>query len=675
MDGQVENTPESQAEPRTNRALWMGLFSLVWCLAIILGYYVMHKPLNAAMAVSLGLAVWRIAVAVILTSLAGGLGCSIEGFDNFQSLAKCALQAGLGFGIIGLGVLLIGLTIGLSIPVLGVLVIILTLFLRQSIATWWGDLLTIRQVWSGGNRLSKFFLIYIAVLLVLGLITALAAPLSFDALVYHLSMPQTYLQAGHISGLPWLMYSGMPQQAEMIYTLAAVFGGVQASAVVGCMMGAMALIGLIGFGLQSMRLTGAISGAAVLVSGFSLAVSLGAAYDEWPAMLFGLGFLICLDAWAQNGHVRQLVFTGVFAGFALGSRYTAGILLVCGIIVIAWQSVREQKNPLSRCLIFGGAATLVTLLWWVKNWIFTSNPFYPLLFPSGSMTAGRLAVFQHAAPWGDWTDIFLLPFKATLTGVEGAPGYAFSMGPMLLALACLAWLGFRARTVSSQKTLATMGIVSVSGVLIWIIGNRFSGFLIQTRMYTPLFPAICILAGTGFEGLMGLKAYNIRFGRILGALVGLVLFLNLIEVGALKVQQDPLKSLLALESQSQYTDRNLGWFAPAMRAVTDLPAGSKTLLLFEPRSFYCSTTCSPDESMDVWQRELASSGGNLKSILVDWKGAGYTHVLYYKAGADFMRDTNDAHHTPAEWQSLSKFIDTLPAPVDFGGAYELYSLP
>jgi hypothetical protein len=627
------------------------------------------------MAASLGLAVWRIAVAVILTSLAGGLGCFLEGFGKLQALARCAIQAGLGLGVIGLVVLLVGLTIGLSIPILGVLVVVLTVLLHNSIAAWWGDLLTLRQVWNGGNRMSKFFLVYIAVLLIFGLITALAPPLSFDALVYHLRMPQAYLQAGRISGLPWLMYSGMPQQAEMIYTLAAAFGGVQASAVVGCVMGAMALIGLIGFGLQSMSLTGAVASAAVLVSGYSLAVLLGAAYNEWPAMLFGLGFLVCLDAWIQYGQTRQLALAGVFAGFTLGSRYTAGILLICGLVIVIWRAVRAHKNPLPACLTFGGAATLITIPWWIKNWVFTDNPFYPLLFPSGSMTAARLSVFQHAAPWGDWTDVLLLPFKATLTGVEGAPGYAFSMGPLLLVLACLGWIGFCDRTASSQKTLATLGIVSVSGVLIWIIGNRFSGFLIQTRMYTPLFPAICILAGTGFEGLNGLNAYNIRFGRILGVLVGLVLFLNLIEVGAIKVQQDPLKSLIALESQSQYTDRNLGWFAPAMRAVTDLPAGSKTLLLFEPRSFYCSAACSPDESMDRWQRALASSGGNFKSILADWERAGYSHVLYYKAGADFMRDTKDAHHTPEEWQSLSTLLDSLTAPVDFGGAYELYSLP
>jgi hypothetical protein len=673
----LENNPDQKSHGKwiDQRALWLGLLCLAWCFALILGYYVFHKPLSTGMAAGLGLALWRLVIAFVLSSLAGGIGLRLEGFVKLHPLARFALQAGLGFGVLGLGVLLLGITIGLSLAVIGPLILLSLVLLRKSIAAWWQELSVLHQVWIGCNGFCRFSLVYLAAVLTLGLITSLAPPLGFDALVYHLAMPQAYLQAGRISGLPWLMYSGMPQQSEMLYTLAAAFGGVQAATVTGCVLAAIALVGMLGFGLQSLSLSGAIVGAAMLVSGYSLAVLLGASYDEWPALLFGLGFLVCLDDWMQNRRLRTLVLAGAFAGFALGARYTAGILLICGFGVIIWGALRTKENPVPSLFTLGLTATAVSMPWWIKNLVYTGNPFYPLLFPSGEMTAARLAVFQHSLPWGDWTDVLLLPFKATLTGVEGAPGYAFSAGPLLLALAGLAWLGYRSRTDSARKTIGMACVASVLGLLIWIVGNRFSGFLVQTRMYTPLFPAFGLLAGAGWEGLAALQTPGIRFGRIFTALCCLVLVLNLIEVGALKIQQDPLKAVAGMETDSQYLDRNLGWYAPAMRAVSALPAGSKTLLLYEPRSLYCLPVCLPDETMDAWQRSLNSAGGNSQLVIADWKGKGFTHVLYYQTGAEFMRDTQDPHHTAQEWSALAAFLKTLPAPVEFGNVYDLYRLP
>ena len=55
------------------------------------------------------------------------------------------------------------------------------------------------------------------------------------------------------------------------------------------------------------------------------------------------------------------------------------------------------------------------------------------------------------------------------------------------------------------------------------------------------------------------------------------------------------------------------------------------------------------------------------------QSAGYTHLLVYRMGADYVKG-KDPRYSLADWQALSEFLNRLPNPEDFGGAYQLYSL-
>lgn len=54
---------------------WLyGTISFIWFFAVIISYYLMHKPFSAGIILHLGLAVWRIAAAFGLVALGGGIG-------------------------------------------------------------------------------------------------------------------------------------------------------------------------------------------------------------------------------------------------------------------------------------------------------------------------------------------------------------------------------------------------------------------------------------------------------------------------------------------------------------------------------------------------------------------------------------------------------------------------
>ncbi len=53
---------------------------------------------------------------------------------------------------------------------------------------------------------------------------------------------------------------------------------------------------------------------------------------------------------------------------------------------------------------------------------------------------------------------------------------------------------------------------------------------------------------------------------------------------------------------------------------------------------------------------------------------GYTHVLYNKFGADFVRSQENEGYQPQDWTSLSQLVNALSVEQNFGSAYYLYSL-
>ncbi len=661
----------------SNRKLYIVAFiSLAWCFGIILLYYSGHKPFTPEQGLAIALAVWRLLVAAVIVTLGGGLGFLLYRRDDLPPLAQMALQAGLGTGILALLLLVVGATLGLPRWLLWALPLVLGALFFRSIAGWARQWRQLPDFWRKGDRFGRWVAALTGLSLLAALLIALAPPLKWDALVYHLTLPQSYLDAGRVAYLPWIMKAGHPQNTEMLYAWAMALGGGQAAAVLGWTIGVTTVAGLLAYLADRLDLRPAWAGVAALLAGFSVVAAMAWAYVDWMSIFLGLGVLISLDRFRSRGQPRDAGMAGVFAGLALATKYPAGVLGLVGAVALVWHLAR-RRDPLARAWrplgLYAIGGLLPVLPWLVKNELTTGNPVYPLFFTSGAMDAVRAEVYTQLPPFGNWSDLLLLPLRATYLGFEGAEGYSAAIGPLLLGLGVLAWLGWRVLPLERRAALENAAAIAIPGLVVWAVANRFSGFLIQTRFYFGLFPAFALLGAAGFFGLDCLSLPNLRLGRIVSALVLLVAVFSTVEMGLGAVRQGAPQVALGLESEAAYLSDNLGWYWPAVDSLKTLPAGSKTLLLFEPRSYYCAPHCAPDETMDRWKRDwLAFKDPD--AILNSWRAQGLTHLLVYKAGEDFMRSTGDIHHTESEWQALDAFLSRLPTPTDFGGIYELYDI-
>ncbi len=618
-------------------------------------------------------------MAISLLALSGAAGRRLLPALPLNSGGRLAVQSAAGAGVLSTFFLISGALIGIS-PWLswGTLLAGLVM-LRRDLVRWAGDL---RKFYLDAVQSSRTVRLVVALMIVgvlIAFIRAAAPPVKFDSLVYHLAFPWRYIADGRIRYLPDNAFWGMPQIAEMFYTWAiSLTNASETAALFGWLLGLTAVAGLIGTAEQRLGASAGWISAAAFLAGATTLRSLAWAYADWFSFLYGLSTLIFLDlAYSDEPSRRKqwLVLAGAMAGFAIGTKYSAGAALLAASMVLVisppghWGLMERVRN----LLIVGSAAAAAFAPWLIKNFIATGNPAYPFLFPSGEMTAQRLALYAGQPIFGGIEHLFLLPVLATITGHEGAPGYGASIGPLLLALAIFAGLGIKERSDQEQSFIRRLGLFSVSGMLIWAVAGRLSHYLIQPRLFFVLFPAFSLLAAAGYQAVAAFKWPGVRLGRIAGLLIVIVLGFNAVQLASELLYSGAVRVLFSQESEEDFRAKNLGMYVLAMQAVDALPPDSRVLMLFEPRTYNCVSKCDPDEFLDRWAVDTLAFDHDTGRIIAFWKTQGYTHVLLHDFGAAFLED--HPGYSPAGWAALDDFRINFEPSVDLNGIYTLYELP
>lgn len=658
-----------------------GLIVILWLAVVFALYYAAHKPFTPANAAAISRTFGYFLVASALVSVAGGLGRRVLPRLSGSPCEALALQAALGLGLLGAGFLLVGVTSGFSVLVAWVVLVLVAILIYKEMIAWWRTWLGLRQAWGSAGTLGKALALCMVLILGFTLLVALAPPVKFDTLVYHLALPVTYINSGRFEYVSTNVFWGMPQLAEMLYTWSMLLaGGVRALPAATCLgwaIGLLALVGLLGTATRRYSSAGWVAPASLL-AGSTIASSLGWGYVEWFTILLGWAFLASLDRWQANTTKDRpriwLVIAGAFAGFAFGSKYSAGALLFAGVVFLGrkiWQD-RDWKTGLFDISSFLFVAVAAVSPWLLKNLITTGNPLYPFLFPSGVMDVYRLNLYQGISKWGDWREVFLLPLRATFGGFEGAPGYAAAVGPLMLGLAAIYPFGRWLRIGGKTPSAGAAATVALAGLVIWAIAGRLSGLLIQTRLYMSFLPAFAMLAAGGFVTLAGIQLGQIRIGRVAGSLVLLAVAVNTLQVGIESLSYSAGQALVGLRSEQDYLAGNLGWYAHAADAAKNLLEPAHVLMLWEPRGLYCQPQCDPDEILDRWLSDYQAFRSP-EAILANWRRSGYTHLLYHRSGAEFVR-REDTRYTPEQWQALDRLLASLSSTSNSGEVYTLYSL-
>lgn len=649
-----------------------------WPLIVFIGYVYIHKPFANEQLQGILLALWQILVMAAILSLAGGIGMLTQLRDlPVPALTRTMLTAAFGLGVISIAVLLIGTAIGINL-FLAILFAVGMILLRKQIVLWWKDWLEITNRYRGAGKLGKIIFFLTIVILLCQLIIALAPPLQFDTLTYHLTIPKEYVQLQKLMYLPDNMEWGMARQAEILYTLAMFMGSGAETATVLCWaIGILTLIGLLDYAGAVFGTDAGWVAVASLICGMTLSSLLSSGYNDWTTMFYGLAMFICILQLSPETGFAPITFAGLFAGMAVATKYTAGVALASGALAILFFGrSASMRKTLSNLALFGGMALVASLPWGLRNFLATSNPFYPVLIPGGAMDQIRLNFYQLEQTRQDWSRLLLLPWQITVWGIEGYVGYAASIGPLLLSLSPFAFINWQGYSQQQRRVVAGGTIVVISTFLGWAIVSQFSGNLEQTRYYLPNFPAWALLCAAGYFATSSIKLNLIRAKVILGTFVLLALGLNTYSNLVTILATDPLQTILGIEPRQAYIEKNLSGYGPAMEMLNALPENAHVLMLWETRGFECVPKCDSDEIIDRWYHDWHTYQGSA-AVINSWKSQGYTHVMLNRWGAGFIKKNDSSFPGgPDYWTGLEATLHLLKFEKSVAnGAYELYSIP
>jgi hypothetical protein len=643
---------------------------LVW-------FYTYHKPIDSAQLLALGRAAGALAVAASIVVAAAGPGRAFRtrwiDLGDGSSALGVATDVALGMG--GLSVLWVALSLlGLLQTWLAtvVLVVLIVAFLRQ-VRGWAAEAAGVWATARPRQGVEMTLAVFVALILGVELLEALAPPTAWDSILYHLTLPRDAIAVGHAAVTRALPEGGYPQAMESLYAWALLLGTDRAPAALHWFFGFMAVTMAWSWGSQEGQNRTGWLAAALLLGVESFSRQMGRAYVDLAFALFGALALAWAIRCRADSETRSAVLAGLLAGMAFGVKYF-GVWIVVGTFLVVL-TARRRGPALGLAVLM--SASLLGLPWLVRNAILTGNPVYPFLFGGDAWDSARALWFSQ---WGsgwlprDPVAMVLAPFSLVLTGTEGRAPWDFTVGPLLLLLS----LPIILRRKHPEAGRWIRPALLFGGVLLaaWMAGGAASRLLAIPRLLMPWFVPWSVIAAVGWEAAADLNLPRFRLQKFLSGLTAIMLALGAASLGTDSLRFGTAAVVLGVKSEQAYLYERLGWHYAAMEAIGRLPPNASVQFLFEPRSYYAPPhRARPDGILDEWfhARRLF---GDPAAIVDAWRTQGVTHVLVHHAGADFLRSEGKDPLTESDWSGLDELVnENLDQVEDFGGAYSLYKLP
>lgn len=689
-----------------------GILASIWLLAIFFVWLWLHAPFMPP--VPSGLNAFDVAAGLLSTILnlvllplilisSTALGLRLLAWLWPQTVTinqgeKLVFGAGLGLGAIGFLVLGFGMLGFLGWPLAYLLLFgslalnfPQTRFVLASILAAWRNSL---NWWKINSWLNRSLVLYMGIVLLLTLLTSFTPPTAWDSLMYHLAVPQLYLNAGIVGPQPQMFPANYPFGAEMLFTWAMALHNDTLAAAMHWSFGLLTAILLfltanrffVQWSAARRQLTG------LLAAAFFLSVPLVQTLMTWAytdllmgfyalAALYLLILLIQTQSFTNNDKIanawlRLAVLAGIMGGLSFGGKYWA-IMALAGVgvafLAIGAQEKLKVKTLWGSAIVFGLVALVVSAPWFARNWLFSDNPIAPFVFGAHGWTKAELSSFNTGSGLSlNLFKVLSLPFDLTVTGQTGG-NYDATISPIFLGLAPLIVLAAVRDRLSSRFAILVAGLQFAA----WTVVLTLNATLSETRALAPAFPLLALVSAFGLVALLEIKSAKL-LRNFASFLIGLYFVSNLFNQIAAFSFTDALPFLTGVESRDAYLYQSLGsYWRVADFISTKLPQNAQVVSWLEPRSYYFNSFTRPDFHLDEFFYYLSTypTPAQLEQAL---KVRGATHIIISERGLDFMSNTDSygrVAETKADLPLLTSFENQyLTLLYEEKGEYAVYAL-
>jgi hypothetical protein len=446
--------------------------------------------------------------------------------------------------------------------------------------------------------------------IVAGALLWLTPPYFYDALLYHLGLPWSWLVNGSFQPAPGNTFSHFPQAGATLYLLPVALGVPEAAA---GLHWATFLVVL----ATTARVAGNLG--AGRWRWFAPVLLGGCWHSTWIAGVAAVDHLVVLGVAtaverltaSRGGGELDWVGVGYGWGLALAAKYQAASPVLATLLV----ALVVRRHQWRRVVAAAALAATLCSFWWVRNLLLTGNPVFPLLW--GVLGGSGWTVHDQAR----WRVLMqegvggLGSVPAGLVHLVVPPeglGWWFLLA-LLLVIAALARkdaLPSSIRMVSGASLLILLG---------WLVSSH------AVRYALPLAALVSALAAVGVAGLGRCPARVVAGGLALAVFHG-ILGLAGFAVGTLRFD------LLRSGASTPEAWRHLVTIddpLPAYRSCGRiLPADARVLVVGELRPYGCPRVHHTGSPVDLQRIQgVIENAPDAPAVAARLHEQGWTHLV------------------------------------------------
>lgn len=520
--------------------------------------------------------------------------------------------------------------------------------------------------------------VFVLILITSVIILSWVPPVSRDALIHHLALPKLYLKHGGIFEIPFMDFSYYPMNLDLLYLIPLYFGNDIIPKFIHFSF-ALLTAWLVYFYLRRrISQVYAMVGAVFFLS-IPIIVKLSiTVYVDLGLIFFSTASLLLMFKWIESRFsLKYLIFSAVFCGLALGTKYNGLIIFFLLTLFVPFIKSRycgDERNRFVKVLgsgiLFGLVALLIFSPWMIRNYHWTGNPIFPLydtLFnpQTGISRHGldpltiRKVVF-HESVW----DMIMVPLRVFFEGQDGNPQYFDGkLNPFLLFLPFLAFFRFKNDSTeikTEKKILLAFSVLYFS--------FAFFGTNLRIRYLSPIIPPLVILSVYGLKNLFNTvgEANSKKMQRVLiicvSGIMVFALWLNAVYIFGQFREIEPFSFLTGGVSRDEYIEKYRPEYA-AMRYINEnLPLDAKILFIhLGNRSYYCDRDYLFDMQRGVSTLCQIVKNSNLpKEVVLELKKRKITHFLIRNDLFKFwVKNNYDSREMAILDQMFTKYVKMI----------------
>jgi len=505
---------------------------------------------------------------------------------------------------------------------------------------------------------TAFFLLFTTIIVFFSaeFILNLTPPISRDALIHHLAIPKLWLKHGGFYEIPWAEYSYYPVYINMLYLVCLYFKNdiVPKFIHLGFGLGTGWLIYL--YLKEKFDRNWALLGMIIFITTPLVVWLSTSAYIDLGMTFFTTASVLAFIRWRDSEYSRfkWVLISSFCMGIAVGSKYNALIAWFVMNLMLMLSYVRDTNKQIGAFqygILFFIITALLASPWYLKNYLQTGNPFYPLfksffklldqqpvqevLYGQAIKKTGKISFFKIREVMYDesFWETLLIPIRMFFQGKDNSYQYFQGiLNPILIVFSPI--ILFKKRYVKDKIFFVLFSVFFV--IMAYFLTAK------QVRYILPVLPFLAILAVMGIKDLVdelgeGTLFSSLRFDKNIRSSVKMVLFtgiLSLLVLNFLYLNKrmdiiKPFPYVFGQETKKAFLKRHLLHYNAVEYINQNLPEDAKVFTMFlGSRGYYLNRAYKNDSSFGMSTiRHMINSSTDEEKFMEYIRSMNVSHIL------------------------------------------------